>query len=673
MRLLIEIGVEELPAIPFLKELKNIVPKWKSLLDVYGLESKFEFEFTPRRLMISGEIPEFSKDIEAEFIGAPKAVALQNGTWSAAAKSFANKCGISEAKLEFKDIKGKEVLYYKSVQKGKLASELLPEMISKFVSSLNFGKSMRWGSGEYEFIRPIRSLICMLDNESVECELMGVKSDKAFYPHRRYGYEPIKFNTIDEYFELLPKFGIMLKSTDRKAKILSEFKEIEASSGLKIELDFELLDEVVAITEFPTALLGTFEKEFLEVPSEVIITSMKENQRYFPLHDKNEKLSNHFVVVSNALSDDKTLIVKGNEKVLRARLSDAKFFWESDLAAEFSSEKLKQISYLNELGSMYDKEIRERFVARTLSGFYDKELKIEFDGDYEHELDRAVMLSKADLTTGMVYEFTNLQGIMGAYYAAYRRENPFIVEALREQYLPSGEGSKCPRTLFASIVAVSNKLDTLMGLFSINKIPSGTKDPYALRRAASGLIKIVLNLGINFDVKTVLNAIKSNYKEFDISLLENFIYDRLYSMQDANPSVVKACINSGESDIKKLNLNILALNEICKKDDFKESFSTFKRLANIIKDAEICTVNEALFEEESEKELNSKFKSLNLDEENAKDYLESLFGLKPDIDKFFDSVMINHENESIKANRKALIGQIYKAFLRIADIKEISN
>ncbi|ANE36028.1 glycyl-tRNA synthetase, beta chain [Campylobacter iguaniorum] len=672
MKFLIEIGVEELPAIPFLKELKNIKPKWKSLLDEFGLRSEFEFDYTPRRLVLSGDIPEFAPDLEVENIGAPKQVALQNGSWSAAAKSFANKCGISEDELSFKEIKGKEVLYHKSVVKGKATDELLLVMLDKFIHSLNFGKSMRWGNGEHEFIRPIRSLVCILGERSLDFEIYGVRSKKGFYPHRKFGYDLVKFDSIDEYFAKLEQNGITLKSALRKEKILSEFKQIEAKSGLKIELDLELLDEVVAITEYPTALLGEFEKEFLEVPSEVIITSMKENQRYFPLHDASGKLSNHFVVVSNQICDDYSLIIRGNEKVLRARLSDAKFFWESDLASEFSSEKLKTITYLTELGSMYDKEIRERDIARSLAKIYDRELRFEFDGDYEHELDRAVMLSKADLTTGMVYEFTNLQGVMGGYYAAYRKENPFVIDAIKEQYLPSGEGSLCPRTLFSSIVAISCKLDSLIGLFSINKIPNGNKDPYALRRAAAGIIKIVLNLDINFDVKNVLNSIKSGYKEFDIKALESFIYDRLYTMYDANTSVIKACLNSGESDLKRLNSAILALDEISKSDSFKENFSTFKRLANIIKDSEILSVDESLFEDESEKELNAKFKVLSLDESDILKYLNELFGLKDAIDKFFDSVMINHENPNIKANRIALIGQIYKAFLKVADIKEIT-
>ena len=328
MKMLIEIGVEELPAIPFLKELNNIEPKFKAALDEYNIKCYFKLDYTPRRVVLHGDMDEFAGDKVVESIGAPKHVALgSDHNWSAASIGFAKKCGISLDELKFENINGKEVLYHKSVIKGDLSKNLLAKVINKFISSLNFGKSMRWGDGKYEFIRPIRSIVAVLDDELVDMEIYGVKSQMAFYPHRNYGYEMVKFASIDEYYSALERNGIILGADKRREKILNEFKQIEQNSGLKIELDEDLLDEVVAITEMPTALIGGFEKEFLEVPSEVIVTSMKENQRYFPLRDQNGKLSNHFVVVSNAISSDSNLIIKGNEKVLRARLSDAKFFW----------------------------------------------------------------------------------------------------------------------------------------------------------------------------------------------------------------------------------------------------------------------------------------------------------------------------------------------------------
>ena len=463
----------------------------------------------------------------------------------------------------------------------------------------------------------------------------------------------------------------MLKSNDRMAKISADFLEIQIQNNIKIQIDSDLLNEVTAITENPVALFGSFDESFLEVPSEVIITSMKENQRYFPV-EKNGKLSNHFVVVSNSSAKNQDLIIKGNEKVLKARLSDAKFFWESDLRAEFNAEKLKNITYLDGLGSMYDKELRECEIAQILAKIYSKELQNECGEDYLQELKKAVMLSKADLTTQMVYEFTDLQGIMGSYYAKSKGQSEFVANAIKEQYLPTGEQSECPKNLFSSIVAICGKLDSLMGLFSINKIPSGNKDPYALRRAATGIIKIVLNMDLSFDIKEISSKIAKNYKKFDLKILQDFIFDRLFTMYEVNSSVISACLSSGESDIKKLNLNIKALDEIVKSSEFDANFDTFKRLANILKDSKIGKIDEKLFEDESEKALFEAFNALELDLNKPKKYLNNLFGLKNEIDKFFESVMINHENPKIKANRIALIGQIYNAFLKIADIKEIS-
>ena len=282
------------------------------------------------------------------------------------------------------------------------------------------------------------------------------------------------------------------------------------------------------------------------------------------------------------------------------------------------------------------------------------------------------MLSKADLATSMVYEFTDLQGIMGSYYAKHRKENHFVIEAIKEQYLPNKEGSECPKSYFSSVVALSSKLDTLMGLFSIDKIPTGNKDPYALRRAAAGVIRIVLNLNIEFDIKKILSLIAQNYAKFDLGSLELFITDRLYTMYNANPSVIKACLDSGVRDIKRLNLAIIALDEISKDSEFKDNFSTFKRLANIIKDSKIESVDEGLMEHESERALYNKFNSLNLDINDTKGYLLSLFDLKPYIDSYFDNVMINSDDPKIKSNRISIIGQIYQAFLKVADIKEIT-
>lgn len=675
MNVLIEFGVEELPAWPFLKELDNILPKWQKALNNRGLSGEFSLDYTPRRIVLSGVLPKNAEDKITEHIGAPKSVAIdENGNFSKAALAFGQKCGLKPEQLKFELIKGKEVLYHKSTQKGLSTKEILGEIMNDFISSLNFGRAMRWGSGESEFIRPLRSLFCLIDDELLECEIFGVKSKKASFVHRDFSYELQGFDNASGYYELLAKNGVILNANERKKRILEGIAKIENESGLKVELDEDLLREVVAITEYPSALLGSFDESFLEVPAPVIITSMKENQRYFALKKPNGELANNFVVVCNSTSNEYGLIIAGNERVLRARLSDASFFWHSDLKAEFSAESLKNITFLAGLGSMYDKSVRECKIAEILGEIYAKELASQCEGaDFKRELKTAAMLAKADLSTAMVYEFTDLQGIMGGFYAKAKGENERVSSAISQQYLPNSEDSALPSSLFSSIIALSTKLDSLMALFSINKIPSGTKDPYALRRASLGVLKIVLNLNINFDIDKVLEAIKSQYKDFDIKILKDFILERLYALKDVNPSIIKAALNSKNSDLKSLNASIDALDDLSKAKDFEKNFDTFKRLANILKGEQISqSVDESLLSEPCEKALFSAFKSLELDKSEPKEYFTKLFSLKDSIDGFFENVMINDENESIRQNRKALISAIYGAFLELGDIKEIS-
>ncbi len=665
--LLIEIGVEELPAIPFLKELPNIPIKWKKVLQKYDLESEFVFYYTPRRLIISHNNFKIRQDDSVEKLyGAPLEIAYKDGKPTKATLSFAKKCGVDVKELKSVKKGNKEVLFFEKVIKGKDVKEILPVMIDEFLSSLHFGKAMRWGDIEKSFIRPIRWIGCMLGKSSVDFELFGVKSSNYTYPHRSISYEKIFYLSRDEFFDILEKNAVIVDAKQREKKILSEFEEIE-KDGIKIQRDKELLAEVVTITEYPTALKGSFDERFLTLPPEVIVTSMKEHQRYFPVF-KDDKLANNFIVVSNAFTHNFSKIIAGNEKVLRARLSDAMFFWENDTKKPLSPEPLKDIIFMKELGSIYDKEIRESKIANYLN----KKYSID---DYSL-IKEAVMLSKADLVTDMVYEFTELQGLMGYYYAKEQGFDEKIALAIKEQYLPDGEDSPLPSNDFSALVALSYKIDSLLSLFSIGKIPTGTKDPFALRRAVIGIIKIILDRGFSFDIKKDLKELAKGYKEFDFDTLEKFILERIVGFYDVNPSIVWAVLNSGERDIKEIDKKIKALSDIVKKEDFKKDFSTFKRVANIVKDLDLSKtylVDETLFEKQQERVLYDSYKIINQKEYD--DYLqklEALFGLKPQIDDFFDNVMVNDKDEKIKNNRKALIATIYKAFKEVADIKDIT-
>ncbi|WP_419769805.1 MAG: glycine--tRNA ligase subunit beta [Candidatus Marinarcus sp.] len=666
--LLIEIGVEELPAIPFLKELPNIEKKWTDILEKYKLVSEFDFFYTPRRLVLwHREFQVKQEDSVVEQLGAPIAIAYKNGEPTGAALSFAKKCGVSIEEISSIN-KGKgEVLYFKQELKGTFSKVLLNQMINEFMQSLNFGKSMRWGSRSDSFIRPIRSLSVMLGEELVEAELFGIASNNFSFPHRMVSYEPFTFEYSGDYFCKLDKQGVILYPQERKKIILEQMAKIEKDNGLKIEIDEELLEEVVAITEYPSALLGKFDEEFLTLPEEVIVTSMKEHQRYFAVYKKG-KLTNHFIVVSNSKTDDFSHIIAGNEKVLRPRLADAMFFYKNDLSKGLQNEALKTLVFVEGLGSMYDKCEREALIANHLGQLFGiKELEL---------LKRTVMLSKADLLSEMVYEFTELQGLMGYYYAKAANEDKLLYTALKEQYLPDGEDSELPSNIFSSIVALSYKIDNLMGLFSVGKIPTGSKDPFGLRRAAAGIVKIAIEHKLSLDISKVISELSVNYPNLNPSQIIEFFNERLFKIFDVNPSVLKAVLGSGEGDIYNISQKLCALNPIVLSDDFKEYSASFKRVANIVTDIDtnsILEINQELFEEDAEENLYNNYLNvvskeyLTYDEE-----LEALFGLKPLLDEFFDKVFVNHENLNIKTNRKNLIGLVYQAFKKIADIKEIT-
>jgi glycyl-tRNA synthetase beta chain len=666
--LLIEVLVEELPAVPFLKELPNIEKKWSDILQKNNLLCEFSFFYTPRRLVLwHREFKAKQDDATQEFFGAPVAMAYKDGEATNAAIGFAKKCGVEVSELKTTVQNGKEVLFYEKQISGKPTKEILNELVNEFISSLNFGKSMRWGSFKESFIRPIKSLSIMLGDEVVEGELFGIKSSNFTYGHRMVSYDKVYFDFAGDYFCKLSKAGVILDQEQRKDMILNSIKELETKNNVKVEIDEELLDEVVAITEYPTPLLGTFSESFLKLPPEVIITSMKEHQRYFAVH-KNGKLANNFCVVTNANTTEFSKIIAGNERVLKPRLTDAMFFYENDLKRGLDTSRLSSVLFADGLGSLQDKTDREVKVCKYLAD------KLKFEP--KDTLVQAVNLGKADLMSEMVYEFTELQGLMGYYYANELGIDSNIALALKEQYLPDGVDSELPSSEFSAIVALANKIDTIFGLFSIGKIPSGAKDPYALRRAAFGVLKILNEYKFDIEIDVMIEELSHNYKELDKKLVLEFFEDRLQSIVNVNPSVLKAVLATNERNISKVVSKVNALNAIVNSSDFKEVSSTFKRVANIIKDVDTngrIEINEGLFEQDEEQNLYKKYNSIVSNSyDNYEDHLDALFGIKPELDMFFDKVFVNHDNLNIRQNRKNLISLIYIAFKEIADIKEIT-
>jgi glycyl-tRNA synthetase beta chain len=677
--LLIEIGVEELPAIPLLKIIKSIKTSWQKVLDSYRVSSEFEFLYTPRRLVIRhGSMPTKQEDSTIELMGPPVVAAIRDGEVTKAGEGFAKKCGVAFEELGRVDKGGREVLYYKREEVGRDTADLLQDMIIEWVDSMAFGKMMRWGSRGDEFIRPIRWLQVRLGDTVVPVELFGIKSGRDTFVHRMVDFLPVEVDSIDRYDEILQDGAVVLYPSKREEIILAQFDQIESRYNLSIEIDRSLLAEIVAITENPKALLGSFDESFLELPPEVIITSMKEHQRYFAVYERGQ-LTNKFIVVSNAYTDDYSRVIEGNERVLKPRLADGMFFYYNDLRRGLSTDGLEKTEFMDGLGSLQDKILRESDIAIRLLARYMDRVEEESDKDsaeLEMLMVRAVRLAKADLTSEMVYEFTELQGLMGYYYAKALGEDPLIYNAIKEQYMPVGEGGDLPSSIFSAIVAISIKLDTLVGLFSIGKIPTGSKDPFALRRAVNGIVRIVTKYDLEFDIDEILELISGQYGSFDRDKLKEFIIERINKSLNANPSVISAVLASGERDINEISKRVSALNKIVSSPSFKEQFSTFKRVANISKDIDLhrsLDIDTALFIEDAEVTLYSSYERVvNQKYDGYFEKLEALFGLKSDLDNYFDNVMVNIDDERLKENRRDLIGSIYRSFKEIADIKEIT-
>jgi glycyl-tRNA synthetase beta chain len=509
----------------------------------------------------------------------------------------------------------------------------------------------------------------MMGDEVVDATLFGVQAAAQTYVHRISHFEALNVESIAQYFEVLKEGSVDLYPQSRRTSILEAFAKLEKEHGVVIEVDEDLLDEVVAITEHPTPLLGHFDESFLELPPEVIITSMKEHQRYFPVF-KDNKLINAFVVVSNALCDDFTQVIEGNERVLRPRLSDALFFYHNDLKKGLSTAGLEKVVFMNGLGTLLDKIEREKRVASALFDLVDERMMCD-----KGVLTWAIELAKADLMSEMVYEFTELQGLMGYYYATALGEGSEIALAIKEQYLPTGEESALPSNILSAVVAMAIKLDTLIGMFSIGEIPTGSRDPFALRRAVNGIIKIALAHSIPLNFSTFIARVSEHYpkgNEYQAKI-ETFIIERLAGVYpDVNSSIIQAVVKRDIGvflDIEAFDIKIRRVDEMAKASDAKESFSLIKRLANILKDEEI---NESPVTDnfnDYERALYDKFSQII---DKFGENLEMLFEIRKPLDDFFANVMVNDDNLEIRANRKKLLNMIYKEFDKFADFKQIT-
>ncbi len=694
--LLVEILVEELPAQALLNEYKEMPKKLHALFSKRALEvGNIEIFYTPRRLcLLIKDFPLLTQETKEEFFGPPIKIACnhQDKTQglNALGLGFYQKLGLKDHQhfqTAFKN--NKEVLYHAKIHEKEPTKDLIMPIVLEFLEGLNFGKSMRWGNVEKSFIRPIHNICVLFNGEDfsgIEVKEYGFKTKQATKAHRQEGFDFIQVDSPKAYFEVLEKNHVILDPKKREAKILQEIKELETKHRIIVEIDKDLLDEVVAITEYPSALLGEFDKAFLKLPSEIITTSMKENQRYFAAFSQKSQesptLHNGFIVVSNAINKDKQKIIAGNQKVLKARLSDAVFFYENDLKKPLDNAPLESVVFVQGLGTLRDKMEREAIIAQYLTQKYAPSLNMPLEKALEL-IGRAVKIAKADLLSEVVYEFSELQGIMGYYYALKQNENELVALSVKEQYLPASENAPLPSSVFSAIVALSLKLDSLLSLFSAGKIPSGSKDPFALRRLSFGLLKIIAHYGLEFDLKADLKNLFEKvgvYQSFDLEVLEKFLLERFHNLIDCNPSIIRSVLNTNERDIVKIIQKVKALKRFL--DDPKNAqkkellFSAFKRLANINKDRnpnESSGFSTSLFKESQEHALFEAFNAIQTRAfEGLDSKIEAYFGLHAPLEEYFKSVLVMDKDIEIQKNRKNFLWGVYQSFLEIGDIKEIA-
>ncbi|MDU3336035.1 glycine--tRNA ligase subunit beta [Paraclostridium bifermentans] len=681
--LLFEIGVEELPA----RYVNSAMDQLKTNIVKSFNENRITFDevnvySTPRRLtVIVNNICEKQSDLEEEVKGPAKRIAVDaEGNYTKPLLGFMKSKGIKEEDLYFKQVGKEEYAFGKIKQDGQLTSEVLKSILPEAIKSMTFPKAMRWGGKNMRFIRPIRWMVCILNDSVLDIELEGIVSSNTTKGHRFLGESEFEVNTLNEYLTKLEENFVILNQDKRKELIKKQCDDVAKSLGGEIEFDEELLEEVTHLVEYPTAFYGEFDEDYAKLPKEVVITPMKQHQRYFPVL-KDGKLLPNFIAVRNGDSHRIDNVKKGNEKVLEARLADALFFYKEDTKKSLESyiEKLKTVVFQAKLGTVYDKSLRIEKLANDI-------LEKLNETDIKEDTLRAAKLCKADLVTGMVFEFTELQGVMGREYAKVSGENENVAEAIFEHYLPRFAGDILPATKSGIVLSIADKLDSIAGFFAIGIQPTGSQDPYALRRQALGIINILMDNNLDISLRELVSLTLDNYSfiEFNkdevLNQIMEFFKDRIKNLfrdLGIRYDVIDAILSSNIDDIADMYARAKALNSWIDKGELVEMLTAFNRVATLAEKAETNEVNINLMREEAEFNLYQQFQEISSNVEHLlanKEYtkaLDAFASLRPAIDNMFDSVMIMDKDEAIKNNRLAILKQIYDIMLNICDLSKI--
>ncbi|AZN40484.1 glycine--tRNA ligase subunit beta [Paenibacillus albus] len=687
--LLLEIGLEEVPA-RFVRgamnQLKEKTVKW---LDSARIShGNVEAYATPRRIAILvRDMEEKQADVNEEVKGPSRKIALdEQGEWSKAALGFARSQGVSPEDFFFKELAGVEYVYANKSSIGTVTSDVLPEGLTALITAMSFPKNMRWGAYDLRFVRPIRWLVALFGEEIVPLDITAVQSGRTTRGHRFLGSETV-VSKPSAYVERLREQQVIADAAEREALIVEQIKSLAAEKGWHIDIKEDLLEEVVFLVEYPNVLFGSFDPAFLNIPQEVLITSMREHQRYFPVLDKEGKLLPYFVTVRNGDRTSIESVAKGNEKVLRARLSDAKFFYGEDqkLAINDALKKLESIVYHEELGTVADKVRRIVNTAGKIAG------ALLLDAQTADDAARTAAICKFDLVTQMVYEFPELQGIMGEDYARKAGERETVARAINEHYQPRFAGDRAPASVVGAVVSLADKIDTIVGCFSIGIIPTGSQDPYALRRQAAGIVQIVLAHGLKLPLETLFDlsldvhaagTMKRDRAEVRKDLYEFFSLrvKNVLAEQNVRYDVVDAVMAVGFNDLSQ-TVNRAAAVTACaagdRRDEFKGIVDALNRVCNLASKATSAEVNTKLFAEDVESALYSAWEAVQADiaafvaEGRAAEAIEKLAGLKTPINAYFDKVMVMAEDEAVRINRLATLSAIAGSVLKVADLTKL--
>ncbi|WP_347152316.1 glycine--tRNA ligase subunit beta [Peptostreptococcus anaerobius] len=680
--LLYEIGVEEMPSRFVQSTLDQLVSGLKSRLE----EKRVAFEdidtfATPRRLILVVKgLADRQADLEEEVKGPAKKISIaEDGSFTKAAQGFMRGKGLSESDVYFKDLNGTEYIFATIREEGKDTDEVLMEVLPEIVKSVVFPKSMRWGGKNMRFVRPIRWLVALHNDKVVPVDLEGIIASNVTVGHRFLGAKSIEVSSIEDYFKKLEENFVVYDQDLRKDMIRKQIDQVAASIGGKVEMDEELLDEVTYIVEYPTAFYGEFDKSYTELPKEVVKTPMKAHQRYFPVVGEDSNLLPYFIAVRNG-NDYKIENVKaGNEKVLEARLADAKFFFNEDRQhdLEYYRNKLNTVVFQEKLGTLLDKSERIYNIAKV----YGKEVDVNIE-----DLESAAYYAKADLVTNMVFEFDELQGYMGMQYSRLEGKNDTVSKAIYEHYMPRFNGDAVPSTMEGAILSIIDKMDTIAGFFAIGIQPTGSADPFALRRQCIGILTILLEKNIEIDVARLASISLDQYSsvEFDKdSVIDNiieFFNERTKNMfkdMGIRYDVVEAVLASDEKNISDLYVRAEAMNKWIDRDSLTDMLVAFNRVSNLAEGAETDKIDQALLLEDVEKELYDNFKDVDskisdlMDQKEYTKSLDAFASLKPAVDNFFDNVMVMSDNPKLRTNRLALLKNISDSMLKVCDLTKI--